>query len=139
MRNLICLLLLTFAATVQAQDLKDPRFKYANAMKQHQTTGKPLVVVLGADWCGPCQAYKATTISKMADEIVNGKADYVLAVVNIDDDRNFADKIFGGDKFALPYTAIYYSARTKLRKKHFYEYHSLEFVRLVLKDVKSQR
>lgn len=138
MRSLV-FLMLAFATTIQAQDLKDPRFKYENALKQHQTTGKPLVVVLGATWCGPCQLYKAEAVREMASEVMQGKAKYVLAVVDYDEQRELAEKVLGGDKFMLPYTAIYYSARTKLRKKHFYEKHSLEFIKLVLKDIESQR
>ena len=93
------------------------------------------MVVLGATWCGPCQLYKAEAVKEMANEVVQGKADYVLAIIDVDEQRALAENILGGDKFMLPYTAIYYSTRSNLKKKHFYEKHSLEFIKLVLKDV----
>lgn len=140
MRYLLCLLLAFAVTSVSADEtLKSSQFKYANAKAMHDRTGRPLVVVLGAVWCGPCQAYKADAITKLAAEIRQGTVKCHLAVVDVDVESDLAKKVRGADSGPLPFTAIYYSTRTKKKKKHFYERHSLDYIKLVLKDIESER
>jgi thiol-disulfide isomerase/thioredoxin len=143
MRYLICLILVMVATTAQAQSptdvLKDARFEYQNAVEEHNRTGKPLVVVLGASWCAPCLQYKADAIVSAANEIIRDKANYHLAILDYDNDREIAVKVLGDNKMSLPFTAIYYRNGPNLRKTHFYERHNLGFVKRVLQSIGSKK
>lgn len=65
-----------FAATAHAADT------YEAAYKSAQETGKPLVVLIGADWCPACQTMKTSVMPKLE---TGGKLkDVAFATVNID-------------------------------------------------------
>lgn len=135
MRVLTCLLMLCFCMPVVADDLLDRAdFKYENALKLHETSGKPLIVVCGAKWCGPCRLYKADTIKKLAQEFLNkrGKADFVLAIVDTDESADLANEIFGGEPFEIPYTAVYHQKERRVIKKSFTGRVTFKFVRDLL-------
>ncbi len=57
---------------------------YKTAFQQADTTGRPLVVLIGADWCPGCQVMKHQTIPALQR---SGKLDGV-AFVNLDCDKN---------------------------------------------------
>lgn len=55
-------------------DQVDWRASYNSAVVEARDSGKPLLVVFGADWCGPCQQMKAQVYSdmKVTDTIETG-------------------------------------------------------------------
>lgn len=67
---------------------------YADAYKASQESGKPLVVLVGADWCPACQRMKSAVIPQLRKE---GGLDQVeFAIVNTDRDRELAHKLMSG-------------------------------------------
>jgi thioredoxin-like negative regulator of GroEL len=57
-------------------------------------TGKPMVVMVGTDWCGPCQMMKKKILPKVRE---NGMLQKVaFAVVNADRESDLAKKLTGG-------------------------------------------
>lgn len=63
----------------------------------HQTTvetGKPMVVMVGTDWCGPCQAMKKTILPRVREHGLLRKV--AFAMVNADRDHDLAEKLTGG-------------------------------------------
>ena len=55
---------------------------YEAAYKEHQETGKPLVVVIAADWCTPCQDLKTNVFPRIFKKIKRHK--FCYAEVNWD-------------------------------------------------------
>lgn len=85
---------LLFASVASAGD-------YEDAVRRAQQEDKPLVVVVCADWCGPCQRLKLEVIEPMKRE-----RDIVVAVVNYDQNNKLARYVMAGTT-SLPYVAAY--------------------------------
>ena len=67
---------------------------YADAYKATQDTGKPLVVLVGADWCPYCQMMKSSVMPQVA---AHGDLKAVsFAYVNSDQQHDLAGKLLEG-------------------------------------------
>ena len=67
---------------------------YADAHRETVETGKPLLVMVGADWCGPCQQMKKTILTQVGK---HGLLDQVaFAHVNAEKESELAKKLTGG-------------------------------------------
>jgi thioredoxin-like negative regulator of GroEL len=67
---------------------------YAEARRVTEKTGKPVVVMVGTDWCSPCQTMKTTILPRVR---AHGLFRHVaFAVVNPDHEANLANEITGG-------------------------------------------
>ncbi|MCC7086300.1 MAG: thioredoxin family protein [Pirellulales bacterium] len=76
---------------------------YAAAYKTMQETGKPLVVLIGADWCPACQSMKTGTMPQLAQD---GKLnDVAFAIVNIDHQARIGRAMMEGG--LIPQLVIY--------------------------------
>jgi thioredoxin-like negative regulator of GroEL len=67
---------------------------YAEAHRATVETGKPMVVMVGTDWCAPCQAMKKTVLPRVRERGLLRKV--AFAVVNPDRDGALAEKLTGG-------------------------------------------
>ncbi|MBN1395095.1 MAG: thioredoxin family protein [Pirellulales bacterium] len=67
---------------------------YAAAHRETIETGKPLLVMVGTDWCGPCQTMKRTVLPRLRKRGVFKKI--VFALVNPDRNRELAEDLTGG-------------------------------------------
>jgi thioredoxin-like negative regulator of GroEL len=68
---------------------------YADAYKTTQDTGKPLVVLIGADWCPYCQTMKTSVMPQVA---AHGDLKAVsFAYVNSDQQSDLAGKLLEGN------------------------------------------
>jgi len=117
----MCVIMVLFSCVLAVADepLDDPRFIYANAAEKYVKTKAPLVVILGAQWCGPCHEYKSEVVKKIAKNIIAGEDDYILAIIDVDKQPDLARQILGGDPMSLPYTAIYFHGPDGVVKRHF--------------------
>jgi thioredoxin-like negative regulator of GroEL len=77
----------TDAAPLEAQT-------YAKARRAVEKTGKPIVVMVGTDWCSPCQMMKKTILPRVREHGLFRRV--AFAVVNPDKDTELADQITGG-------------------------------------------
>lgn len=94
---------LTLSVLLQAAALSAGTHDYATAFKQTAETGKPLVVLVGADWCPGCRQMKYTTIPQL--EKKGGLRNVVFAYVNTDEDRSLAGKLMQGS--SIPQLVMY--------------------------------
>jgi thioredoxin-like negative regulator of GroEL len=67
---------------------------YEQAYRQAQENGRPLMVLVGADWCPGCRTMKGGVLARM---LQNGKLSRVnYAVVNTDRERELAGRLMRG-------------------------------------------
>lgn len=84
------------AATVllQAALLTTGAQPYAEAYKEHEASGKPLLVLVGADWCPACVTMKNGTLARMER---GGKLKNVaFSVINTDQESKVARRLMRG-------------------------------------------
>jgi len=67
---------------------------YATAFKQTEETGRPLVILIGADWCPGCRTMKYSTLPEL--EKKGGLNKVAFAYVNTDQDSALAGKLMKG-------------------------------------------
>lgn len=85
--------LLTTLLSVVASE-QAPSEDYASAYRSAQEAGKPLMVVVGADWCPACVNLKDQTIKTMK---LSGELNEVeMAVVDKDHQPTLASKLMRG-------------------------------------------
>lgn len=66
---------------------------YASAFAEAQAAERPLVVVVTATWCPPCQVLKSKVIAPM--EAKKGFAGVILAYVDMDKEPALAKQLIG--------------------------------------------
>ncbi len=76
---------------------------YAEAHRDAVKLGKPLLVMVGTDWCGPCQMMKREILPKVREHGALRKV--AFAFVNADKDQELAQEITGGGP--VPQLALY--------------------------------
>jgi thiol-disulfide isomerase/thioredoxin len=67
---------------------------YTEAHRATTETGKPMVVMVGTDWCPPCQAMKKNVLPRVRELGLLRKV--AFAVVNPDREKALAEKLTGG-------------------------------------------
>ncbi len=66
------------------------------AQKNAEASGRPLVVLVGAQWCGACRVMKNSTLRTISN---NGGLDHAeYSYVDCDQKREIAIKIMKGDR-----------------------------------------
>lgn len=85
---------LTTAIVLQAMVLSTGAQPYATAYNLTEKNGKPLLVLVGADWCPACQEMKSATLKNMEKK---GKLQGVeFTIVNTDRDERLANRLMRG-------------------------------------------
>ena len=79
---------------VTASDEESEVETYAAAYKVIAETGRPMVVMVGTEWCPPCQAMKRHILPELRKRRCFGKI--VFARVNADDEAALAKRLTGG-------------------------------------------
>lgn len=98
---MIQLLLLCLVAVVSSPSKEV--MTYEKAYEKADKENKPLVVLVGADWCAACKTMKSTTIQKMQE---NGQLDdVVFAQIDRDARPELSQQIMQGD--ALPQIVVF--------------------------------
>jgi len=67
---------------------------YDAARQETIETGKPIVVMVGTDWCGPCQMMKKKILPQVRDRGLLKRV--AFAIVNAARERDLAQKLTGG-------------------------------------------
>ena len=76
---------------------------YGDAYREAKETGKPLVILVGADWCPGCQTMKHSVIPALKKS--GDLAQVSFASVNSDQDRELAGKLMRGG--SIPQLIVY--------------------------------
>ena len=85
------------AALIQTVLLASPTDStetYTEARREITETGRPMVVMVSTDWCGPCQAMKRNVLPRLRERGAFKKV--VFAQVNADRDSELAKELTGG-------------------------------------------
>ncbi len=88
--NFISALLLIAASSVVVEKPVD----YKTAYEKAQQGDKPLLVLVTAEWCPPCQIMKTTTIPALLRK--DAFKDFHFATVDLDRDSIVARQLIGG-------------------------------------------
>ena len=72
----------------------EPAETYAEAHKTMSETGKPMVVMVGTDWCGPCRKMKQVVLPQVRQDGLLRRV--AFALVNADREQKLAGKLIGG-------------------------------------------
>jgi thioredoxin-like negative regulator of GroEL len=84
---------LVIAAVLHAS-LASGTDSYADARRLTEETGRPMLVMVGTDWCGPCQQMKKTILPQVRQHGLLRRV--AFAMVNADRDQALAQKLTGG-------------------------------------------
>jgi thiol-disulfide isomerase/thioredoxin len=95
---------LTLNLLLQAAALSAGSHDYATAFRQTEESGRPLVVLIGADWCPGCRQMKYTTIPEL--EKKGGLRNVAFAYVNTDSEGKLAGKLMRGG--SIPQLVMYH-------------------------------
>jgi thioredoxin-like negative regulator of GroEL len=95
-------------AAASKGEKKENSESYEDACRVTQETGRPIVVMVGTDWCGPCQMMKKVILPK-ARELGAFKR-VAFAIVNADREPELAQKLTGGGP--IPQLVMYRKAST---------------------------
>jgi thioredoxin-like negative regulator of GroEL len=99
---MVSLFLAFLLASVTSENPKNT--DYAAAYQAAMTDKKPLMVVVGADWCPACNVLKNSTIQPM---MLTGDLDDVsVAVVDRDAEPDLANQLTKGEKM-LPQIIVF--------------------------------
>lgn len=74
------------AALLQTAVLSASPLTYEQAFEENAKTGKPLVVLIGAEWCPGCVTMKKSSLPKVAQDAVFGEVVYT----SLDTDKQSA-------------------------------------------------
>jgi len=84
----------TLATVLQATLLATGGESYSEAFGATTETGKPMVVMVGTDWCGPCRQMKQHVLPQLRQRGLLKRV--AFAVVNADRDGILARRLTGG-------------------------------------------
>lgn len=76
---------------------------YAEAFKQAEQTGRPLVVLVGADWCPGCRTMKQAVVPQLAQRGILSSV--AFAQVNTGEEPALAGKLMRGN--SIPQLIVY--------------------------------
>lgn len=85
-------LLITIAAVVAGSGNGEPD-DYKTAYAKAQAGDKPMLVLVTADWCAPCQTMKATTIPKLKS--TDAFKNFHYTTVDLGREEELARKLIG--------------------------------------------
>jgi thioredoxin-like negative regulator of GroEL len=83
-----------FSAMVQVSLITTGANNYAEAHKQHLDTGRPMVLLVGAEWCPACAQMKNSVLPRVASRGTLNKV--AFAHVNTDRDGRIAKSVMQG-------------------------------------------
>jgi thiol-disulfide isomerase/thioredoxin len=94
----------TLNILLQAAAITAGGHDYATAYREANETGKPLVVLVGADWCPGCRQMKYSAIPELEKKGGLNNVNYVY--LNSDEDSTLAGKLMKGG--SIPQLIMYH-------------------------------
>lgn len=115
---------LLLAAILHTQATTLPNNDYANAYEQSLASGRPLVVLLGADWCPGCVQMKNSILPKVAK--AGGLDNVKFAYVDMDHQPKLAARLTRGG--AIPQLIRYEKTKKGWKRELLIGAHSAKRV-----------
>ena len=103
---------------------------YAEAHRVTVETGKPLVVMIGTDWCRPCQTMKRMVLPRIRKRRFFKKI--AFAIVNPDQDHELAEALTDGGP--VPQLVMYRKTADGWMRRKLVGGHSEEDVEQFIED-----
>jgi thiol-disulfide isomerase/thioredoxin len=100
-----------FAALLHSALLTPMANAYDEAYQLANDENRPLVVLIGADWCPACRTMKNATLPRLQRD--GGLRDVAYAEVNTDQQSQLADRLLRGN--SIPQLVIFYKDDGKWR------------------------
>jgi thioredoxin-like negative regulator of GroEL len=104
------------------------RQDYTSAYHQTAESGRPLVVLIGADWCPGCRQMKYTAIPEL--EKKGGLSKVAFAYVNTDQQGELARKLMSGG--SIPQLVMYHKTDSGWKRQQLTGVQSLSAIRAFL-------
>lgn len=120
---------LTLAVALQVSLIAHSGTSYSAARQVHLETGRPLVVLVGADWCPGCQKMKRQVLPQI-DEALLGQV--ALTIVDTDEQSKLARKLMRGS--SIPQLIVYRMTPDGPRRKALVGAQSVQRVEAFLRD-----
>lgn len=105
---------MTLTALVHAAVVTAGSHDYATAYHQAVDSGRPLVVLVGADWCPGCQQMKNAAIPEL--EKKGGLKKVVFTQVNTERDSKLAGQLMQGS--SIPQLVMFYKTGGGWKRQH---------------------
>jgi len=102
---------------------------YAQAHRITARTGKPMVIMVGTDWCGPCQKMKKAVLPEVRKHGMFKNV--AFAMVNVDRQQDLARKLIGGGP--IPQLIMYRKANDGWKRRKLVGGQSVENVEKFIK------
>lgn len=87
-------LLVLLFVLAEASSVAQAAETYAKAYRLANRTGRPMVVLVGAEWCGPCQNMKRKVIPQIKRRRLFGRI--AFATVNVDREKALGKQLIRG-------------------------------------------
>lgn len=94
---------------------------YKTAYQRAQSGDKPLLVLVTATWCPPCQQLKNSTLPEMMES--NGFKDFHFAVLDVDDNRPMAEQLV--ENRPIPQFIIFEKKNDSWTRRYLVGYNSV--------------
>jgi thioredoxin-like negative regulator of GroEL len=121
----------TLAALLQVSLLTTGDHSYAQAHKLQEETGRPLVVLIGADWCPACQTMKNSVIPQaQAQGVLSNVA---FAEVNTDQEPKLSKQLMRGGM--IPQLIVYHKTSDGWQRKELVGAQSIGAIQGLIKQI----
>lgn len=126
MKTILSLALVAFTAVASAQEPVD----YSTAYHRSAEDNRPLLVLVTAQWCPPCQTMKATTIPELVAK--NAFAGVNYATVDYDAQPEIATQLIG-DR-GLPQLLLFRKVNDQWERRYLAGIQSVSGVETFMRD-----
>ena len=107
------LIVLLMASTLMGANENGPT-DYKTAYERAQNGDKPMLVLVTADWCAPCQTMKASTIPQLMAR--NSFQNFHYATVDLGKEEQLARKLIG--KRGVPQFIVFEKKNEKWQRRY---------------------
>lgn len=121
---------ITLAILLEASTIGQGWQDYAAAYDEVQRTGRPMIVLVTAEWCPACQQLKHNVLPD--PRIQNLLTDYTCALVDMDREPALAQKL-GGDQ-GIPVIAVYVPDEDGWKHRSVRGYQSVDALTQLLRE-----
>jgi thiol:disulfide interchange protein len=113
---------ITLAVLLEASKITHGWQDYTAAYREMERTGRPMVVLVTAEWCAPCQQLKHDVLPN--PQIKDLLENFSCAMVDLDADPSLAQKLSGAA--GVPFMAVYVPDGDGWQRRTIRGYQSVE-------------